>query len=137
MIIRGFEKSDLDKLVIQEEQKHELENSAFMKIDNCFTLEKDGDVLGIFGFYEIYKGRVIVFAFISKKASRHMFALVKKLKRIIEDGIEKTKADRLEMEVVSGFKHGERFAEMLGFDCEGVMRKYYKGRDYKLYSRIR
>lgn len=63
--------------------------------------------------------------------------MFKSLKRLIEDGLKKTGIDRLEMEVMSGFKHGERFAEMLGFECEGVMRKYYKGKDYKLYARIR
>jgi hypothetical protein len=137
MEIKRFKLSDIDELEIQPEQKHELENSAFMKIEDCFTLVKDDEVVGIFGFCEMYKGRVVVFAFISKKASKHMFSLVKKLKLLIEDGMNKTQADRVEMEVLDGFKHGERFAEMLGFECEGVMRKYYKGRDYKLYARVR
>jgi hypothetical protein len=137
MIIRRFELSDIDKLEVQPEQKHELENSAFMKIEDCFTLVKCDEVVGIFGFCEMHKGRVMVFSFISGKASKHMFSLVKKLRKLIEDGVEKTNTDRLEMEVLSGFKHGERFAEMLGFECEGVMRKYYKGKDYKLYARVR
>lgn len=137
MIIRRFVMSDIDKLNIQDEQQHELENSAFMKTEHCFTFIKDNQIIGVFGVFEVYKGRAIVFSFISKSAGKCLFSVLKSLKRLIEDGLKKTGTDRLEMEVMSGFKHGERFAEMLGFECEGVMRKYYKGKDYKLYARIR
>ena len=137
MIIRRFEKGDIDKLNIQDEQQHELENSAFMKTEHCFTFIKDNQIIGVFGVFEVYKGRAIVFSFISKNAGKYLFSVFKSLKMLIDDGVKKTSVDRLEMEVMSGFKHGERFAEMLGFECEGIMRKYYKGKDYKLYARIR
>ena len=68
MIIRRFEKSDIDKLNIQDEQQHELENSAFMKTEHCFTFIKDNQIIGVFGVFEVYKGRAIVFSFISKNA---------------------------------------------------------------------
>ena len=79
MKIRHFEKSDLDRLSIQDEQKHELENSAFMKTEHCFTFIKDGQVIGVFGVFEVYKGRALVFSFISKNAGKCLFSVVKSL----------------------------------------------------------
>ena len=137
MIIRKFEVGDLDKIAIQAEQRHELENGAFFKTENCFTLVDGEEINGVFGFIEIYKGRVVVFSFISAKAGKHLLSLTKRLRKMIDDGMERTGTERVEMEVVSGFIHGERFAKLLGFECEGVMRKYYRGKDYKLYARVK
>lgn len=137
MIIRRFEKDDLDKLAIQDEQKHELDNGAFFRAENCFSFVKDDEVLGVFGFFEIYKGRAVVFSFISANAGKHLFSVAKGLKKLIEDGMKRTGTERLEMEVMASFEHGERFAKLLGFECEGVMRKYYKGLDYKLFARVK
>lgn len=45
---------------------------------------------------------------------------------------------RLEMTVVTDFKPGHRWARMLGFKAEGVMRLYDEyGNDHTLYARIR
>ena len=56
---------------------------------------------------------------------------------LIQESAKIEGIERIEMQVLDGFEHGERFAKMLGFECEGVMRKYYKGRNYKLFARIR
>ncbi len=137
MEIIKFDKTHLDKVYIQEEQKHELENGAFFRAEHSFTIVDEGNVVGVFGFFEIYKGRVVVFSFISAKAGKHLFSLAKLLRKIIDDGMQKTDIDRVEMEVVKGFDHGERFAKLLGFECEGVLKKYYKGMDYKIFARIK
>ena len=76
MIIRRFKMSDIDKLDIQDEQEHELENSAFMKTEHCFTFVKDDQIVGIFGVFEVYKGRAIVFSFISKSAGKCLFSVL-------------------------------------------------------------
>ena len=136
MKIRKFEKDDLSRLEMQEVQKHEAIGLEYPK-DKSFTIEDDGVVLGVFGVMEIYKGRAVVFSFISKRAGKGMLGLIKTLRKMIDDGMEKTGVERLEMSVLEGFEHGDRFATMLGFEFEGVMRKYYKGRNYKLYARVK
>lgn len=136
MKIRRFEKEDLSRLQMQDEQKHEF-CSAGYPADTSFTVENNGAVLGVFGFVEIYKGRGAVFSFISKHASKEMLPLVRRLKAMIDEGMAKTGLERLEMSVLEGFEHGDRFAKLLGFEFEGVMRKYYKGRNYKLYARVK
>ena len=66
-----------------------------------------------------------------------MLKMVKQFRKMLDDGMKRTGLERIEMQVLDGFEHGERFAKMLGFECEGVMRKYYKGRNYKLFARVR
>lgn len=136
MKIRRFEKEDLSRLEMQEVQKHEALGLEYPK-DKSFTIEDDGVVLGVFGVTEIYKGRAVVFSFISQKAGKGMLGMIKTLRKMIDDGMEKTGVERLEMSVLEGFEHGDRFAIMLGFEFEGVMRKYYKGKNYKLYARVK
>jgi RimJ/RimL family protein N-acetyltransferase len=44
---------------------------------------------------------------------------------------------RLEINVRSDYLIGKRFAEKLGFEPEGIMRKYgFDGSDYILYARV-
>lgn len=136
MIIRRFEIGDLQKVDLQDEQRHEIEGVEY-PLDMSFTVEHNGKVIGCFAVLEITKKRAAIYSFISRNAGKTMFKMVKKFKTMLDDGIEKTGMERIEITVLSGFKHGERFAEMLGFACEGVMRKYYKGKDYKLYARVK
>lgn len=136
MIIRRFEKDDLDKLAIQDEQKHEFSKMEYPK-ETSFTLVNGGEIVGVFGISEVFHGRAMVFSFISKDAGSYMLKMVKYLRWLIDNGMKKTGAVRLEMTVLASFEHGERFAKLLGFECEGVMRKYYKGLDYKLFARVK
>lgn len=136
MIIRDFAKDDLQRLNIQPQQKHEI-NLAAQPPQTCFTFEQDGIVLGVFGFVEMYRGRGAVFAFVSKDAGRYMTAVVKALRQIIEGGMPTFGFERLEMSVVENFPAGDRMARMLGFEYEGTMKKYFKGRNYKLFARVK
>lgn len=136
MIIRGFSKDDLLRIKVQPEQQHEM-NFAGLPSQSSFTFEQDGKVLGVFGFAEMYRGRGAVFAFVSAEAGRYMTAVVRALKRIIDSGMPYYGFERLEMSVLDGFFQGERMAEMLGFEYEGMMRKYFKGRNYKLFARVK
>ena len=136
MEIRRYKDGDIQKIDLQDEQRHEIEGVEY-PTDMSFTLEENGSVLGCFALLEVTKKRAVICSFISKDAGKAMFKIVKKLRALLDDGIAKTGMDRVEMTVLNGFKHGERFAEMLGFECEGVMRKYYKGKDYKLYARVK
>lgn len=136
MIIRKMKKDDLEHLVIQDEQKHEVCSAPYPE-DTSFTLEEDGKVIGVFGLYDTGCGRGQLFSYISKEAGSYMLKMVRQLKALIDEGMKKTNIVRLEFTVLEDFEHGNRFAKMLGFECEGVMRKYYKGRNYKLYARVK
>jgi len=134
--MRAFKHGDLDNMAIQKEQIHEIE-SACQRQDISFTLADDEKVIGVFSVLKVYSGRGVVSSFISKDAGSYMLEMIRLLRKLIAEGMYKCKIDRLEMSVLKGFEHGDRFAKMLGFEYEGTMRNYYKGKDYKLYARIR
>lgn len=135
MKIRRFEKKDLQGFELQNEQKEEFSPDLLCG-DHLFTLEADGVVVCIFGYCQIYKGRIAAFSFISRKTGKIMPGLVKKLKMIIEKGMAATGNERIEISVLENFAAGSRMARLLGFEYEGLMLKYYKGKNYKLFARI-
>lgn len=136
MKIRKYSKNDLLLLKVQPQQKIELNFTAAMP-ETCFTVEDGDEIIGVFGVVEMYKGRGNVFAFISQNSGKKMVSLVRLLKKIISKGMERAGYERLEMSVLQGFNAADRLAVMLGFEYEGLMRNYFKGKNYKLYAKIR
>lgn len=136
MKLRRYEEGDIAKIDLQDIQKHEVGGVKYPP-ETSFTLEHEGEVLGCFAFLQVCEKRGVLCSFISKDAGKIMLKMVRQFRKIIEDGMNKTGLERLEMSVLASFDHGERFAKLLGFECEGVMRKYYKGRDYKLFARVK
>lgn len=136
MQIRRYKDGDIEKIDLQDEQKHEITGVKYPE-ETSFTIEDNGEILGCFAFLQISEKRGVVCSFISRNAGRAMLKMVKQLRKLLNEGMKRTGMERIEMSVLDSFKHGERFAQMLGFECEGVMRKYYKGRDYKLFARVK
>ena len=136
MQIRRSRDGDIEKIDIQDEQKHEIVGAKYPEATS-FTLDDNGEILGCFAFLEVCEKRGVVCSLISRNAGRAMLKMVKQFRKMLDDGMKRTGLERIEMQVLDGFDHGERFAKMLGFECEGVMRKYYKGRNYKLFARVR
>lgn len=136
MQIRRYKDGDIKKIHLQDEQKHEITGVKYPE-ETSFTIEDNGEILGCFAFLQISEKRGVVCSFISRNAGRAMLKMVKQLRKLLNEGMKRTGMERIEMSVLDSFKHGERFAQMLGFECEGVMRKYYKGRDYKLFARVK
>ena len=136
MQIRRYKDGDIEKINLQDEQKHEITGVKYPE-ETSFTIEDNGEILGCFAFLQISEKRGVVCSFISRNAGRAMLKMVKQLRKLLNEGMKRTGMERIEMSVLDSFKHGERFAQMLGFECEGVMRKYYKGRDYKLFARVK
>ena len=136
MQIRRYKDGDIEKIDLQDEQKHEVAGVKYPEATS-FTVEDNGEVLGCFAFLQVSEKRGVVCAFISRNAGRVMLQMVRKIRKLLDDGMERTGMERIEISVLEEFEHGERFAKMLGFELEGVMRKYYKGRNYKLFARVK
>ena len=133
-MIRAFRKSDLAKMEIQPEQADEVAAAVIPASAETFIADKT--VVAVIWYEEISPKRFILFAVINKKAGKKLFAFVKALKLIIDNRSRELEAERLEMTVLAGFKAGEQLARLLGFECEGTMRKAYLGKDYKLFAKI-
>ena len=55
------------------------------------------------------------------------------LTRAVHDGLRLHPAERIEAQVMDGFLPGLRWATLLGFACEGLLRRYHEGRDYRAF----
>lgn len=133
-MIRKFEKTDLERIVIQREQEGEFVPEAIP--DSAETFETDGVIVAIVWYVEITPKRFALFSVINAGAGRKMLPFVKAMRRLIEQRSRELSAERLEMTVLNGFKAGERLARLLGFEYEGTMRKVFNGKDYQLFARI-
>ena len=57
--------------------------------------------------------------------------------RRVSDFLDRSDVDRIETGVRESFKAGHRWAKMLGFQAEGLMRRFGPdGSDYQMYARI-
>lgn len=133
-MIRKFEKTDLERIVIQREQEGEFVPEAIP--DSAETFETGGVIVAIVWYVEITPKRFALFSVINAGAGRKMFSFVKAMRRLIEQKSRELSAERLEMTVLDGFGAGRRLAGLLGFEYEGTMRKVFNGKDYQLFARI-
>ena len=141
MIITRFKAAHLEALNLQESQEYfrsefvnpqygtQLEASPW-----AFTGVVDGRVLVCSGVHEVWAGRGVAWALISKDAGQHFFAV----HRAVSGFLKQAPLRRIEAMIDAGFAPGVRWAKMLGMQQEGLMRAYSPtGVDYFIYSRIK
>jgi hypothetical protein len=86
------------------------------------------------GLIDMWTGRAQAWSLLDVNAKRHMLGVV----RAFDDLLERHPVRRVEAIVASGFLPGHRMIRMLGFEIEGLMRRYLPdGRDAAIYSRVR
>lgn len=94
----------------------------------------DGFVVACAGVHEFWEGYGLCWAFVSAKVKLYMPALV----GVVRDFLDRAPFHRLEAAVDVDFKNGHRFIRALGFQREGLMRKYTSDkRDHVLYSIVK
>lgn len=101
----------------------------------CRTVTDDaGNVLMCCGVIPFHSQRVHAWTLLSVRASRHMPSLVKTVKGFMDELPHR----RIEMTIRVGFDMGVKWARILGFTPEAIMRAYLEnGDDCILYARIR
>lgn len=99
----------------------------------CWTvLDASGRPAACGGFYRQWEGRAIAWAFLTKGAP--MLAITRAVLEVLAQG----EFLRVECWVDVDFQAGHRWAALLGFEREGLMRSFgLGGRDNVLYARIR
>lgn len=95
----------------------------------------DGEtIVACAGFVEHWHNRAYAWALIGDEAGRRMVPLT----RIVRQFLDQSPWPRIETAVDEAFEAGHRWAKLLGFEKEGVMRHYSpEGRDCALYARVR
>lgn len=99
-----------------------------------YTGLHEGNVVAIGGIADAWVGRALLWSYMGPTARRHMVALTRVAKRLIE----MSPVNRLEADVDVDFEPGHRWLQLLGFELETPrMRKYRPdGGDMAKYVRI-
>ena len=94
----------------------------------------DGDrIYGICGAYEIWRDRAIAWALLSRGIGPAMTPL----HRAVCRWFEIAPWSRIEAHVDPSHEAAGRWAAMIGFEHEGLMRKFFNGRDFDLWARTK
>ena len=141
--IREFSPFDLAAMNLQPRQEHM--GAGATDISYAISLASNGEsfsivdgdcVLGCLGTTDFWPGRKYIWAFLSGDIGPHMLQVT----RAIRKWIQKDDTVRLETAVQCDFPQAIRWAEMIGFKREGIMRKYLpapESTDCYLYSIVR
>lgn len=86
----------------------------------AYTARTGERILGCAGIIDSGMGTGLLWALASKDSGAHFVALIRAVRRLIS----LHPLRRLEATVELGFRPGCRALELLGFTCEGLMKKY-------------
>ena len=100
-----------------------------------YSMMVDGRVLGCAGVCMITEEhRGVAWALVAKDIGRSFYSFHKSVLNFLEE----SNLVRIETAVQYDFHDGHRWAQLLGFKPEGVMKKYFAdGQDAILYARVR
>lgn len=134
-----------DLLELRDNERADLERDpasidkalSLIGISNSCTLLYNGVVLAIMGYYELWPGVIEVWVLPSKHIPKYARPYLRIVKRYINGISEHCNAHRLQTSAISDALH-DRWMSYLGFESEGVMRKYTAtGTDYTMWARLK
>ena len=136
--IEPFKASHISMFRPQDAQAHEpAPDAAYTAIEAAglsFTGFRDDTILACCGYIDMWPGRALCWTRIAFAATRHDMLWIH---RQVAKFIEANPRRRLEMTVDAGFYAGFRWAELLGFDKEALLRAYDpSGRDHVGYCKV-
>lgn len=136
MIIRGFIKGDVQRIALQNEQLKEKGDWSFYDCKDTLVFADAEEVLALVCPIRLEGGRIYVASLISQNIGRRMYGFIKTLKQMLEEELKKGSTLRVEFVTQVGFTQAEHLARLLGFECEGTMRKYFNGLDFKIWGKV-
>lgn len=106
--------------------------------DNGYAVFWNKKIIACGGVIPMWDGRATVWGIIDKSVvGSSMIWVHRFVKEHIDDALE-SRFHRLEMTVNMDFPQGSRWAEMLGFEFEGILKQYDPWRnDHIMYARTR
>ena len=135
MRLERFHVEHLDTFCVQPMQQWEaaglemLEKSRF-DLTSCMHL---GNVYCIAGLLEVTKDRAVGISYMSADSGKYLRSIA----GLLTAWMDSYHYRRIEITVQRGWDNGMRWANLLGFELEGIMRSYYpNGEDAYLYGRV-
>lgn len=90
-------------------------------------------IVAMAGIYERWSGVGLAWALLAEDFSDRRFSVFKLMKR----ALDVSPLVRIEAHVAEEHVEGHRLLVHLGFEREGLMRKFWQERHYSLYARVR
>jgi hypothetical protein len=140
MEVVSFNAKYLRAMVLQDAQKmthfaafDEEYCNQLIEAGPAYTVLQNGNPIMCAGLAEMWSGRFAAWAWLSEDAGRSMIQLT----RIVDDYLNTRPYRRIEAYVDNQFSAGHRWAKILRFEYEGLMRGFgTQGQDMAMYSRI-
>ena len=104
---------------------------------HLLSLVSDDGIVAILGGSLIWQGNMFFWAILSELVLKYPKDTHKTIKKLIESYARGLNLRRGQIDVRADFDEGNRWAEALGFEFEGTMKKYGPGgADHNLYARL-
>lgn len=118
----------------QQYIQRNIQYGNYLATGNCFTGVQDGRVVAIGGIIPVTETRAYLHMIVSEGFPHQWVKIYRATKRLIAA----VEDDYLRMETLSTTPESDRWLEMVGFQCEGVLRRVMPdGTDAKSYSIVR
>ena len=106
------------------------------RIDYCYTLEHEGEPLGIGGFRLINLTTAWCWLDMTDRAGSHIIPAYRVIKERIDIFVKEHGIKRLQAYVELDFPEAIRMVQHLGFEKESIMKSFVGDKDASLYARI-
>lgn len=141
MRIFAFHPNHARQIKLQSAQSHVKDDllqpgiaESLANAGQSFTAIESDQVIAIAGIAMQWEGRAIAWALVSEDAGKHFLAI----HRAVRGFLDQCDIRRIEAFVDSDFEQGMKWMKMLGFENEGLMRKFsIIGNDCYLFARVK
>jgi len=113
-------------------EMNETDVAASIKAGYAFAACKGTAVLAIGGIARIDADRGIIWGVLADGIGADFPAMHAAVKRAIKSA----PFVRIEAHILAEHEQGHRWIKTLGFEPEGLMRKFWRGKDFMLYSKV-
>ena len=141
MMILPYKPEHLEELLLQPSQAYmrpfmsdKVYQNALQIEGMAFSAIMDGKVIACAGVLPLWENRGHAWALLNDNIKTNFVSIHRATARFLDT----CRMNRIETHVDKDFGCALRWMEMLGFECEGTMRKYTSdGRDAYMFARVR
>jgi hypothetical protein len=102
----------------------------------AYSALAENKIIGIGGVFVLWPGNGEAWCLVSPEIQKHKFFFFRQSLRYLDMMARQHHLERIQAAVRVDFEAGLKFVEALGFQAEGIMEKYYRGRTFIRFAKI-
>lgn len=135
-----FKFEHLDLIEVQETEREYIEfnpdkYAVLAQVGLAGTMMYDGRILGVLGYLEMWPGNFEVWVIPSVHAIQYPRVFLRTIKGKLDCVARTHDVERFQSPAIADEMH-DKWMQHFGFENEGTMRRYWKGQDFRMWSRI-